>query len=85
LFPPGLCFPVSLILFGIGLLKYKLLGAAWGLAFMISGVLFWLGNAMEMDVVLIIGDVWLLGVFCSLGYRIFRDSPAYAKVESYAA
>jgi hypothetical protein len=84
LFPPGLCFPVSLILFGIGLLKYKLLNTPLGFAFVVSGVLFWLGNAMEMDLVLILGDVWLLGLFCCLGYRIFRDSAAYVKVESYA-
>jgi hypothetical protein len=84
LFPPGMCFPVSLILFGIGFLKYKLLNTALSLALVLSGILFWLGNAMEMDAILVIGDVWLLGIFCSLGYRIFRNSMAYEKVESYA-
>lgn len=74
LYIPGLCFPVSLVLFGIGFLKYKVLPFSFGFALILSGVFFWLGNAGEIDPVLVIGDAWLLVLFCWLGYLIFRGS-----------
>lgn len=72
LFLPGLCFPVSLVLFGIAFLKHKVLPAALGVAFCVAGLLFWTGNAMEMNLILIIADAWLLVVFCWLGFVVFK-------------
>lgn len=68
LYPPGLCFPVSLVLFGVAFLKFKLLRAFIGIALILSGVLFWLGNAGEMESMLIIGDAFLLLTLCQIGY-----------------
>lgn len=74
LFLPGLCFPVSLLLFGIAFLKHRVLPAAFGASFILAGILFWLGNAMEINPILVVGDVWLLLLFCGLGYTIFKNS-----------
>jgi len=76
LFLPGLCFPVSLVLFGVFFLKYGLLNWVIGIAFIVSGIFFWMGNALEIDSVLIIGDIWLLLTFCYAGYIIYKDSIA---------
>jgi hypothetical protein len=72
LFPPGLCFPVSLVLYGVAMLKLRILNVLAGVALIVSGVLFWTGNAGEVDSVLIIGDVWLLLTFCYTGYLVDR-------------
>ena len=74
LFPLGLCFPVSLVLFGVAMLKYKVLNILTGIAFIIAGILFWTGNAGEVDSILIIGDVWLLLAFCYVGYQAFGET-----------
>lgn len=87
LYPPGLCFPVSLIIFGIGFLKYKALNKMLTFAFIVCGVLFWMGNAMEIDPVLIIGDAFLLITLCCLGYNIFnhqKSSTVTSHSSSYA-
>jgi len=72
LYPPGLCFPVSLVVFGIGFLKYHILNKLFSVALIICGVLFWLGNAGETDPVLIAGDALLLITLCYAGYLIFN-------------
>lgn len=72
LFPAGLCFPISLVLFGVAFLKYRVLKTVIGIAFILSGILFWLGNAGEMESVLILGDIWLLLTFCYVGYSIYN-------------
>jgi len=71
LYPPGLCFPVSLVVFGICFLKYKMFSPIVNSAFILSGILFWLGNAGEIDSILIIGDGLLLCIFCFIGYLMF--------------
>lgn len=73
LFLPGLCFPLSFIAFGIGFLKYKVLPPFYGFAFLASGILFWLGNAGEIDAILIAGDAWMIIVFFCLGSLLFRQ------------
>jgi len=78
LYPPGLCFPVSLVLFGISFLRYKTFDAVLNLAFILCGVLFWLGNAGEVDSLLIVGDALLLCVFCYIGYLLFGKSDLYS-------
>jgi hypothetical protein len=74
LFLPGLCFPVSLVLFGFLFLIYRLLPAVLSVAFCIAGILFWIGNAGEVNAILVIGDAWLLLVFCWFGYVNFKSS-----------
>lgn len=74
LFPLGLCFPVSLVLFGVATLKYRVLNILTGIALIIAGILFWTGNAGEVDSILIIGDVWLLLAFCYVGYQAFGEN-----------
>ena len=77
LFLPGLCFPISLLAFGLGFLKHKVLPATLSLAFLAAGIFFFLGNAIEIDPVLIAGDAWLFFLFCSLVYFLFiRKSDA---------
>jgi hypothetical protein len=78
LHPPGLCFPVSLVVFGVGFLKYKAFSTMVNIALIISGVLFWLGNAGEIDSLLIIGDGLLLCVFCYMGYLAFGKNDMYS-------
>src|SRR5690242_20366759 len=78
LYPPGLCFPVSLVVFGIAFLKYKLFNPIVNLAFILSGILFWLGNAGEIDSLLIVGDSLLLVVFCYTGYLMFGNDGWYS-------
>ena len=73
LFPLGLCFPVSLVVFGIGFLKHNLLNKLLDIALTICGVLFWLGNAGEIELAQIIGDVLLLVTLCYTGYIIYND------------
>src|SRR4051794_29726336 len=73
LVPPGLCFPVSLVVFGIGFLKYKILNKFLAVVLIICGVLFWLGNAGEIEMAQIIGDVLLLVTLCYTGYVIFNE------------
>jgi len=68
LYLPGLCLSVSLVIFGVGFLKYKSLKTATSIAFIMSGIFFWLGNAAEMDIVLVIGNISLLITFCYVGY-----------------
>ena len=80
LFLPGLCLPVSFVLFGILYLKYKLLLPALASSFCVAGILFWTGNAEEINTVLIAGDAWLLAVFGWFGYIIFRKQPEYKNV-----
>jgi hypothetical protein len=72
LFPPGLCLPVSLIVFGVGFLKHRLLNVMAALGFILSGVLFFTGNALEQEAALVIGDILLLTVFCYAGYLIYK-------------
>ena len=74
LFLPGLCFPVSLVLFGFLFLRYRLLPAVLSVAFCVSGMLFWIGNAGEVNAILVIGDALLLVVFCWFGYVNFSNS-----------
>jgi hypothetical protein len=69
-----LCFPVSLVLFGIAFLKYKPMNTFVGLAFILAGILFWFGNALELNPLLIAGDTWLLALFSYLAYAIHRES-----------
>jgi hypothetical protein len=83
LFIPGLCLPVSLIVFGIGFLKHQLLNRFLGIAFIIAGILFWFGNAGELEFVLIVGDAWLLFLFVYFGYFYFRDKNAYKERSSF--
>ena len=78
LYPPGLCFPVSLVVFGMAFLKYKTFSTVVNIAFILSGALFWLGNAGEIDSLLIIGDVLLLCLFCYIGYLMFGSSAMYS-------
>lgn len=78
LFLPGLCFPVSLLLFGIAFLKHRVLPAALGASFILAGLLFWLGNAMEINPVLVVGDAGLLLLFAALGYTVFTNNIRYA-------
>jgi hypothetical protein len=73
LFPPGLCFPVSLLLFGIAFIKYRSFHFSVGIAFIIAGILFWLGNAMEINAVLVLGDAWLLALFVYTAFFIFKE------------
>ena len=73
LFPPGLCFPVSLVVFGIGFLKYKILSKFLAVILIICGVLFWMGNAGEIEMAQIISDVLLLVTLCYTGYVIFNE------------
>lgn len=73
LYPLGLCLPVSLVVLGILLLKYRLTKIAAGIAFILSGIFFWLGNAGEMDTILIVGDACLLVTFCYTGYLIYGN------------
>ena len=74
LFFPGLCFPVSLVLFGFLFFRYRLLPTVLSFAFCVAGILFWIGNAGEVNPILVIGDVWLLAVFCWFGYVNFSSS-----------
>lgn len=76
LFIPGLFFPISLVLFGIAFLKYKRLKPLLGIGFLAAGILFWLGNAMEIDTLLIIGDIWLLALFCLAGLHMHKHASA---------
>lgn len=78
LFPPGLCFPVSLIVFGISFLKYTIFSKLVAVAFIACGVLFWLGNAGEIDSLLIIGDAFILITFCYSGYIIYNNKTQYS-------
>lgn len=78
LYPPGLCLPISLVVFGVGFLKYKVFSPVVNVAFILSGVLFWLGNAGEIDGLLIIGDGLLLSVFCYVGYLLFGKGDLYS-------
>ena len=78
LYPPGLCFPVSLVVFSIGFLRYKLFSPVVNIALILSGVLFWLGNAGEIDSLLIIGDALLLCLFSYLSYLLFGKSDLYS-------
>ena len=80
LFLPGLCFPLSLVMYGVLFFKYKLLPAALASAFCVAGILFWTGNAGEINSILVAGDVWLLAVFCWFGYVIFRRGVIYTNV-----
>jgi hypothetical protein len=74
LFLPGLCFPVSLVLFGIAFLKHRVLPKPFGSSFILAGILFWFGNAMEINPLMVISDVWLLLLFCGLGYVVFTNN-----------
>src|SRR4029079_11056429 len=78
LYPPGMCFPVSLVVFGIGFLKYKVFSTVVNSALIFSGILFWLGNAGEIDGLLIISDGLLLCVFCYMGYLMFGKGDMYS-------
>jgi hypothetical protein len=80
LFPLGLCFPVSLVVFGTGFLKHKILNKLLAAALIICGVLFWLGNAGEMELSQIIGDVLLLVTLCYAGYLIYNDYQSQSTV-----
>lgn len=71
IFIPGLCFPVSLVLFGIGFIKYKLLKPVIGIAFIACAILLWVGNATGLGAVVIFGDVLILLTFCYTSYLHF--------------
>jgi len=78
IYTPGLCFPVSLVVFGIAFLRYRTFSTVVNIAFILSGVLFWLGNAGEINSLLIIGDGLLLCLFCYVGYLMFGKSAMYS-------
>jgi hypothetical protein len=80
LFPLGLCFPVSLVVFGIGFLKHKVLSTFLAVVLILCGVLFWLGNAGEIDPLLITGDVLQLVTLCYTGYVIYNDRQPHSTV-----
>lgn len=62
LFPLGLCFPLSFVFFGIGFLRKKIETSLFGFAFILAGILFFSGNALESDIALVIGDVFMLAL-----------------------
>jgi hypothetical protein len=74
LFFPGLCFPVSLVLFGIAFLKHRVLPRPFGVFFVLAGILFWFGNAMEINPLMVFSDIWLLLLFSGLAYIIFTNN-----------
>ena len=78
LFFPGLCFPVSLILFGIGFLKHRVLPRPFAVSFIIAGILFWFGNALEINPLMVANDVWWLLMFCGLAYIVFINNVGYS-------
>jgi len=47
-FLPGLCFPVSLIVFGIAFTRWHVTKKIAGINLIVSGIFFWLGNAGEV-------------------------------------
>jgi hypothetical protein len=67
-----------LIVFGIGFLKYTIFSKLLAVAFIVYGVLFWLGNAGEIDSLLIIGDAFILITFCYSGYIIYNNKTQYS-------
>jgi hypothetical protein len=71
LFPAGLCFPVSFIVFGAGYLKHKLINIPFGLVMMLCGILFFLGNAGEMEALLLAGDTLILFTLVYFGYHLY--------------
>jgi hypothetical protein len=75
IYPLGLCFPIGFLLFGTAFLRLHILPRLFGLAFVASGILYWMGNAVKVDALLIGGDVWLLLLFSSLAYLFFRSRP----------
>jgi hypothetical protein len=74
LYPAGLCFPVSLMIFGLGFLRYNTINRIAAFSLMLCSLLYWMGNAMAMDPALIIGDALLLVTSCYLGYYIFSTT-----------
>ncbi|WP_158453810.1 hypothetical protein [Pontibacter korlensis] len=80
IYPPGLCFPVSLVLFGIAFLKYRLLNTFFGMALILSGLFFWFGNAVGLNLLLLAGDSWLLLTLAYLAFTIYSDSKVQQKV-----
>jgi hypothetical protein len=74
-----------MVLFGAVFLKYKLVNVVIGIAFILSGIFFWLGNAMEIESILIIGDIWILLTFCYAGIQFTRTLLSIHPVELPAA
>ncbi|WP_207509288.1 hypothetical protein [Telluribacter humicola] len=63
IFLPGSLFPLSLIIFGIAVLRSQKYSFLPGLALILTGPLFWVGNALDVEPVLFLNDLILLGVF----------------------
>jgi hypothetical protein len=84
LFPAGLCFPVSFIVFGAGYLRHKLINMGFGLLMMLCGILFFLGNAGEMEALLVAGDSLILFTLCYFGYHLyFKDEHLASHAKNY--
>jgi hypothetical protein len=81
LFFPGLCFPVSLVLFGIAFLKHRVLPRAFAASFILAGILFWFGNAMEINPIMVTSDIWLLLLFCGMGYIVLAGNARHRSTE----
>ena len=62
---PGLLFPVSFVVFGIGLLRVTAFNKIVSLLLITFGILFWLGNAGESDVALL--SCYFIGII-TFGY-----------------
>jgi hypothetical protein len=81
LFFPGLCFPVSLVLFGVAFVKHRVLPRAMAASFILAGILFWFGNAMEINPLMVASDVWLLLLFCRVAYVVFTNNVRHSTTD----
>ncbi|WP_128543048.1 hypothetical protein [Larkinella soli] len=74
LFLGSLQFPVGLVVLGAGVLRERSLPGFAGILLMACGLLFWLGNAMEIDACLLAGDTLTLSLLGWLGSRLLEGS-----------
>ncbi len=79
---PGALFPLGLLLSGIALLRAEPKQWLPGLLLSLGGVLFWVGNALEVPTALIACDAVLLGVFTWLARQLW---PVQKELEGLGA
>jgi hypothetical protein len=82
IFLPGALFPLGLFLCGIALVRLEKSQPLPGLLLSLGGVLFWVGNALDVLPALLACDVLLLSVFTWLARRL---RPAGKEIEQLAA
>lgn len=79
IFIPGILFPLGHVLFGFAFLKRDTHKYLVSLLFLVPGVLFWMGNALEIKAALYAADILMIAGY----FLLAQSSTSYQSVSDF--